>query len=71
VPCRSTSSPSKQVSFIEREDLGFRCRVTGRIVWVGNLQWQPGTTVHGHGDRLVLRRADAANLGLIDWKPAA
>ena len=65
----------EHVSFIEREDLGFRCRVAGRIVrphrLVGNLQWQPGTTAHVRGDRLVLRRADAAEMGLIDWKPAA
>jgi hypothetical protein len=61
----------EHVSFIEREDMGFRCRIAGRIVWVGNLQWQPGTTAHVHGDRLVLRRADAAELGLLDWKPAA
>ena len=59
------------VEVLKRDDLGFRCRVGGRIVWIGNLQWQPGTTVDLIGDRLVLRRADAAELGLIDWKPAA
>jgi hypothetical protein len=31
--------------------------------------WRDGTTVNGVGDRLVLFRADAAQLGLIDWKP--
>ena len=46
-------------------------RGRGREVWIGNLQWQPGTTAHSVGHRLVLRRADAAALGLLDWKPAA
>ncbi|HTD58361.1 MAG TPA: hypothetical protein VK672_05655 [Solirubrobacteraceae bacterium] len=58
------------VEFVKRSDLGFRCRVQGRVIWIGDLQWQAGTTVHdGLGNRLVLRRADAAQLGLIDWKP--
>jgi hypothetical protein len=59
------------VEVVKRDDFGFRCRVGGREVWVGNLQWQPGTTVHLVGNRLVLRRADAAELGLIDWTPGA
>jgi len=61
----------EHVSFVDRDDISFRCRVRGQIVRVGNLQWQAGTTVHVHGDRLVLRRADAAERRLIDWKPAA
>jgi hypothetical protein len=61
------------VELVDRTDLAFRCRVGTRTVCVGNLQPQPGTTVGQPfgGDRLVLRRADAAELGLIDWKPAA
>jgi len=38
-------------------------------VFVGNLQPQSGSTLNTFGDRLVLRRADAAQLDLIDWKP--
>jgi hypothetical protein len=58
------------VELLTRDAFGFRCRVGEREVWIGNLQWQKGTTVHAAvGDRLVLRRADAAELGLIDWKP--
>lgn len=60
----------EHVEVLRRDEMGFRCRVAGRVVWVGNLQWQEGTTVHLlFGDRLVLRRADAAELGLIEWKP--
>ena len=61
------------VELVNRGDMGFRCRVGDRVVWIGNLQPQPGTTVDQPfgGDRLVLRRADAAELGLIDWQPAA
>jgi len=61
----------EKVEVIQRSDLGFRCRVGARVVWVGSLQWQPGSEVDIGGRRLVLRRADAAELGLIDWKPAA
>jgi hypothetical protein len=61
----------EKVEIVARDLLGFRCRVGSRVVWVGNLQWAPGTNVHVVGDRLVLRRADAAQLGLIDWKPPA
>ena len=57
------------VELVARDDLGFRCRVQGREVWIGNLQWRDGTTVNGVGDRLVLFRADAARLGLIAWTP--
>jgi hypothetical protein len=49
------------VEVIQRGDMGLRCRVAG----------QPGSDVHIGGRRLVLRRSDAAELGLIDWKPAA
>jgi len=59
----------EHVEVLRREEMGFRCRVAGRLVWVGSLQWQPGTTVHLFGDRLVLRRADAAELGLVDGAP--
>ena len=59
----------EHVELISRDALGFRCRVEGREVWIGNLQWREGTTVNGVGDRLVLFRRDAAELGLIDWKP--
>ena len=60
------------VEVLTRSDMGFRCRIGDRIVWVGRLQPQPGSTVDQPlaGNRLVLRRADAAELGLIDWKPA-
>jgi len=58
----------EHVTLVGRDDLGFRCRISGRVVWIGNLQWKVGTTVHVRGDRLVLRRADAADLRLIDWK---
>jgi hypothetical protein len=61
----------EDVTVTRRDPLGFRCRVAGREVWIGNLQWQEGTTAHATGHRLVLRREDAATLGLIDWKPAA
>ena len=62
----------EHVQLVDRSDLGFRCRVADRVVWVGNLQWQPGTTIHlPLGDRLVLRRADAAELGLSTGSPAA
>lgn len=44
----------EHVSLIARDDFGFRCRVRGREVWIGNLQWQEGTTVNVVGDRLVL-----------------
>jgi hypothetical protein len=60
------------VKLLDHELLGIRCQVGGHVVWIGSLQCQPGTTVHlGRGDGLVPRRADAAELGLIDWKPAA
>jgi len=59
------------VEVVRRDDFGFRCRVAGRVIWVGCLQPQPGSDVDIGGRRLVLRRADAAELGLIDWKPAA
>ena len=58
-----------QVQLVGRDMFGFRCRVGEREIWIGNLQYQPGTTVHGVGDLLVLRLADAASLGLIDWTP--
>ena len=61
----------EHVTLTRRDAFGFRCRVEGHDVWIGNLQYQEGTTVQAAGDRLVLRRADAAELGLIDWKPAA
>ena len=61
----------ENVEVIQRSDLGFRCRVGARVVWVGSLQWQPGSEANIGGRRLVLRRADAEELGLIDWKPAA
>jgi len=58
----------EHVKLLEHELLGIRCQVGERVIWVGSLQCQPGTTVHlGLGDRLVLRRADAAELGLVDW----
>jgi hypothetical protein len=57
------------VELLRRDALGFRCRVQSHEVWIGNLQWRQGTTVHAGGDRLVLFRADAATLGLLDWKP--
>jgi hypothetical protein len=56
----------ERVRLIQCSPFGFRCEVDGRVIWVGNLQWQPGTTVHFRGDRLVLRRTDAAELGLVD-----
>ena len=59
----------EHVAVLRRDEMGFRCRVAGRVVWVGNLQWQPGTTVHLHGDRLVLWRTDAAELGLMSDEP--
>ena len=59
----------EKVEIVARDMFGFRCRVGGHEVWVGNLQWAAGTNVHILGDRLVLRRADAAQLGLIEWKP--
>ena len=75
---RALRMPDQLVTFdhvavLQRGKLGFRCRVAGRVVWVGYLQPEPGTTVDRlrPGDRLVLRRADAAKLGLIDRKPAA
>jgi hypothetical protein len=58
----------EHVKVVQRDLLGFRCQVGERVVWIGNLQWQPGTTAHVIGDRLVLRRADVAELGLIEWK---
>ena len=61
----------EHVRVVRRDLFGFRCAVAGRVIWVGNLQWQPGTTVHLIGDCLVLRRADAAELGLLDWEPLA
>ncbi len=57
------------VEVVRRDVFGFRCRVQGREVFIGSLLPQPGSTVHGLGNRLVLRRADAARLGLIDWTP--
>jgi hypothetical protein len=57
------------VQLIERSDLGFRCRVGDRIVWIGSLQCPEGTTVHIYGDKLVLRAEDAATLGLTHAKP--
>ena len=71
-----TEMPDQLITFenievIQQNDLGLRCRVAGRVVWVGCLQAQPGSDVDVGGSRLVLRRADAAELGLIDWKPAA
>ena len=60
----------ERVELVARDLLGFRCRVGSRLVWIGNLQWAPGTNVHVLGDRLVLRRDDAAELGLVDGKPA-
>ena len=57
------------VEFLTRDAFGFRCRVHGREVFIGNLQRREGTTVHAVGDRLVLFREDAATLGLVDWKP--
>jgi hypothetical protein len=59
------------VQVIQQNDMALRCRVGGHVVWVGSLQCQPGSDVDIGGRRLVLRRADAADLGLIDWKPAA
>ena len=61
----------EDVEVIQQTDMGLRCRVAGRVVWVGSLQAQPGSDVDVGGSRLVLRRADAAEFGLIDWKPAA
>ena len=61
----------EDVEVIQRGDMGFRCRVAARVGWVGSLQSQPGSDVDIGGRRLVLRRADAAELGLIDWKPAS
>ena len=58
------------VELLKREAFGFRCRIEGREVFIGSLQPQPGTTVDSVGDRLVLRRAEAAHLGLIAWKPS-
>ena len=58
----------ERVEVVQRDDLGLRCRIAERVVWIGNLQWQPGTTVNlPLGDRLVLEREDAAELGLIGW----
>jgi len=57
------------VELLKRGAFGFRCRIAGREVFVGNLQPQSGSTLNTFGDRLILRRADAAQLGLIDWKP--
>ena len=59
------------VEVIQRGDMGFRCRVAGRVIWVGSLQWQSGSDLDIGGQRLVLRRSDAAELGLVDWTPAA
>ena len=61
----------ENVEVTQRSDLGCRYRVGARVIWVGSPQWQPGSEVDIGGRRLVLRRADAAELGLIDWKPAA
>jgi len=61
----------EDVTVVQRGMWGFRCVVAGREVWIGNLQWQPGTTAHSVGHRLLLRRAEAAALGLLYWKPAA
>ena len=58
------------VELLKREAFGFRSRVEEREVFIGSLQPQPGTTVDSVGDRLVLRRAEAAHLGLIVWKPS-
>jgi len=75
---RAVRMPDQLVTFdhvevLDRGDMGFRCRIGERVVWVGYLQPQPGTTIDQPlpGDRLVLRRADAAELGLIAWTPAA
>jgi CheY-like chemotaxis protein len=58
----------ERVELVQRDDLGLRCRIAERVVWIGNLQWQPGTTINlPLGDRLVLQREDAAQLGLIGW----
>ena len=61
----------EDVEVIQQNDMGLRCRVAGRVVWVGSLQAQRGSDVDVGGSRLVLRRADAADLGLIEWTPAA
>jgi hypothetical protein len=61
----------EHVEVLRRDEMGFRCRVAGRVFWVGSLQSQEGTTVHLLGDRLVLRRSDAVELGLIEWKSAS
>jgi hypothetical protein len=57
------------VTVTRRDSLGFQCRIAGRVVWVGVLQAQPGSDLDVGGRRLILRRADAAELGLIDWTP--
>ena len=58
------------VEVLQQNNMALRCRVVGRVVWVGSLQAQPGSDVDIGGRRLVLRRADAADLGLIEWRPA-
>jgi hypothetical protein len=50
---------------VERHVLGFRCRVNGRVVFVGPFQWRQGTDVLVGGDRLVLDVDDARTLGLL------
>ncbi len=57
------------VQVLGREGMGYLCRVAERVVWVSDLQWQAGSTIQLIGNRLVLCRADAAELGLISWKP--
>jgi hypothetical protein len=59
------------VEIVDRDSLGFRCRVGKKIVYIGSLQPQPGTTIRLRGDRgrLVLRRQDAWDLGLLDRQP--
>jgi hypothetical protein len=59
----------EDVVITRRGAFTFQCRVAGQFVWIGSLQPQPGSDITTGGHRLVLRRLDAARLGLIDWKP--
>jgi hypothetical protein len=56
----------ENVELMQRDDIGFQCRIASKVVHVGSLQWRPGTTLHVGGDRLVLDRLDATELGLLD-----
>ena len=53
------------VEVLSRDALGFRCRVDGKVVHVGALQWKTGTDVMYGGTTLILDAADARSLGLI------